>query len=107
MITHIPQEQDGPVTIQHLSTAPKTVLSPSYLSVTNLAPQDAPHPLYHDAPENEALRDEFLLDYLVQEPVTPIDIRRAQPGSLTATNLAGHKLTFAVHDAGEQSIKLI
>lgn len=83
-----------------LFTAPQTVLSPNFLSVANMVPQDAPHPLYQDAPENVALRDEILLDYLVQDPISSTDIRNSQPDGLTVTNLAGHRLTFAVTDAG-------
>lgn len=76
------------------------MISPHFLSVVNLVPQDAPHPLYQDAPENVALRDEILLDYLVQDPISSTDTRLSHPGGLTVTNLAGHRLTFKATDSG-------
>ena len=77
------------------------MLSPHFRSVTNLVPQDAPHPLFNDAPENEALRDEILLDYLVQDPIRSTNIHLTQPGGITVNNLAGHRLTFEINDAGK------
>ncbi|XP_042890298.1 uncharacterized protein LOC122265196 isoform X2 [Penaeus japonicus] len=79
---------------------PKTILSPDFLEVVNLVPQDAPHPLYDDAPKNEALRAEFLLDYLVLEPVDAQDPRIASPEGLTVTNLGGKPLTFTADSEG-------
>lgn len=66
----------------------------------NLVPQDAPHPLYDDAPENVLLRTEFLLDYLVQDPINVQDPEISSPEGISVTNLAGKKLTFAADPQG-------
>ncbi|ROT67369.1 hypothetical protein C7M84_014548 [Penaeus vannamei] len=82
----------------------KTLLSPDFLEVASLVPQDAPHPLYDDAPRNSALRSELLLDYLVLEPVSVQDPRIASPEGLTVTNLGGKPLTFKADVEGHFTI---
>ncbi|KAK8733848.1 hypothetical protein OTU49_006211 [Cherax quadricarinatus] len=79
---------------------PMTILSPDYLEMVNLVPQDSPHPLYDDSADNEALRTQFLLDYLVLEPVIDQDPRLTEPQGLTVTNLAGKELTFKADKDG-------
>lgn len=82
------------------ATGPKTILSPSYQAMLNLVPQDGSHPLYNDSPENVALRREFVIDYLVQDPVSAQDLRLTQPQGLTVTNLGGRELTFLADAEG-------
>ncbi|XP_069986257.1 uncharacterized protein [Penaeus vannamei] len=70
----------------------------------NLVPQDAPHPLYDDAPKNVALRNEFLLDYLVRDPINVQDPNISSQGGISVTNLAGHQLSFAADSEGKLTI---
>lgn len=82
------------------SGVPGTILTPDYITMVNLVPQDAPHPLYGDAPETAALRREFLLDYLVLEPLDFQDPRMTQPEGLVVTNLGGKELAFSMDANG-------
>ena len=84
-----------------LTVVPQTILSPAPFLVFNLVPQDSLHPLYSDTPENSALRTEFLLDYLVQEPISVYDRRIIRSEGFTVTNLAKKSLVFKVNDAGK------
>lgn len=83
------------------SSGPKTVLSPDYLKLVTLVPNDAPHPLYDDSPQNSELREQFLLDYLVQDPVSAQDPRLTQPQGLTVSNMGGRDLTFKMDSEGK------
>ncbi|XP_064110018.1 uncharacterized protein LOC135217907 isoform X1 [Macrobrachium nipponense] len=79
-----------------------TLLSPVSFLVVNLVPADAPHPLYCD--EYESLRTEFLLDYMIQEPVLPSDPKMAAPDGLVVTNLNGKEIKFKKDVDGQISI---
>lgn len=81
--------------------SPKTVLSPPLFLVQNLAPQDAPHPLYSNRPANAALRAELLLDYLAPGHVRVHDTRITAPEGLAVTNMGGRKLVFKAGSAGK------
>ena len=89
------------------TVVPRTILSPPPFLVYNLAPQDGPHPLYSDIPENTALRAQFLLDYLVEDPISPSDKRIALPEGFTVRNLAKKNLVFKADDAGKYRYRLL
>ena len=89
------------------TVVPRTILSPPPFLVYNLAPQDGPHPLYSDTPENTALRAQFLLDYLVEDPISPSDKRIALPEGFTVPNLAKKNLVFKADDAGKYRYRLL
>ncbi|XP_069986258.1 uncharacterized protein [Penaeus vannamei] len=66
-----------------------------------------PSPKLYDtrrASENVLLRTEFLLDYLVQDPINVQDPEISSPEGISVTNLAGKKLTFAADPQGKISI---
>ncbi|XP_063591584.1 uncharacterized protein LOC134768747 [Penaeus indicus] len=100
---HALREQEPSLAFKE-DTVPKTILSPDFLEMGNLVPQDAPHPLYDDSPKNVALRNEFLLDYLVREPINVQDPNISSPGGIGVTNLAGHQLSFAADSEGKLTI---
>ncbi|XP_047483842.1 uncharacterized protein LOC125035460 isoform X2 [Penaeus chinensis] len=100
---HALREQEPSLAFRE-DTVPKTILSPDFLEMGNLVPQDAPHPLYDDSPKNVALRNEFLLDYLVREPINVQDPNISSPGGISVTNLAGHQLSFAADSEGKLTI---
>lgn len=58
----------------------------------NLVPQDAAHPLYSN--KYTDLRTEFLLDYMLEDAVSPDDPKMAEADGLTVTNLFGKSITF-------------
>ncbi|KAK4301914.1 hypothetical protein Pmani_025965, partial [Petrolisthes manimaculis] len=82
----------SPQDYQHIEV--RTILSPQHLVMLNLVPQDAPHPLYHNSPQNTQLRQQFLLDYLIRDHVYPDDPRMMRREGLRVLNMAGHVLTF-------------
>lgn len=71
-----------------------TVVAPDSGSMLNLVPQDAPNPLYHDAPPYTALRHAFLLDSFVQGAVDPQDKAMSTDAGLTVENMNGRALVF-------------
>ncbi|KAG7156458.1 hypothetical protein Hamer_G020770, partial [Homarus americanus] len=79
---------------------PMTILSPDYLEVMNLVPEDVPNPLFDDSKDSVALVKEFLLDYLVLDPVIDQDSRLARAQGLTLINMAGKELTFRADQDG-------
>ncbi|KAK3881267.1 hypothetical protein Pcinc_014287 [Petrolisthes cinctipes] len=82
----------SPQDYQHIEV--RTILSPQHLVMLNIVPQDAPHPLYHNSPQNTQLRQQFLLDYLIRDHIHPDDPRMMRREGLRVLNMAGHVLTF-------------
>lgn len=83
-----------------LTEPPKTILSPPWLLVLKLAPQDGPHPLYSNTPANAALRADLILDYLATPQVRAQDTRITLPQGLTVTNMGGNELVFKAGTEG-------
>ncbi|KAK7063055.1 hypothetical protein SK128_028493 [Halocaridina rubra] len=81
----------------------KTLLSPDEWLMINLAPMDGPHPLYSN--DNTALRTEFLLDYVIADPVQPNDEKMSQPDGLVVPNLSGKSLTFRKDSEGKITVE--
>ncbi|XP_045625557.2 titin homolog isoform X2 [Procambarus clarkii] len=100
---HALWSQDSSLSLRD-AQVPMMLLSPDFFTMMNLVPQDVAHPLYDDSDENVALRTEFLLDYLVQDPLDTHDPRTTAPEGITVTNLAGKKLTFKAHADGTVSV---
>lgn len=73
---------------------PSTVLTPHDDVMFHLVPLDASHPLYDDSEDNVKLRKEFILDYLVLQPVDEQDSRMMEPEGLTVRNFNDKALTF-------------
>lgn len=81
----------------------RTLLSPNSMLMVNLVPMDAPHPLYSD--DYKDLRTEFLLDYMIQESVSPEDPRMTQPEGLSVNNLNGKSITFKKNPQGKITVE--
>ncbi|XP_064082892.1 uncharacterized protein LOC135198850 [Macrobrachium nipponense] len=73
---------------------PKTLLNPDVLVVENLVPEGFENPLLSDGAENEALRTEMVLDYLIPQSVNLQDLKTAPAGGLHVTNFNGKDLVF-------------
>ena len=69
---------------------PKTIFAPSSFIMSNLVPQDVPHPLY----QSETKRANFLRDQVVIEPVNPKDKRINTPEGLTVWTFSGKPITI-------------
>ncbi|XP_076045763.1 uncharacterized protein LOC143028006 [Oratosquilla oratoria] len=87
-------------TNKQLRIEPKTILSPNAIEVLNLAPQDAPNPLYSDVD----LRRDFLFDHLVLLPVDPKNESLARPGGLTMNAISGRELVFKRGKTGDLTV---
>ncbi|XP_068246058.1 uncharacterized protein [Palaemon carinicauda] len=98
---HALRQQKG-LAVQRENPNIGTILSPEFFLVINLVPQDAPHPLYSD--KYASLRTEFLLDYMIQEPVLPDDARMTAPEGLVVTNLNGKQIKFQKDGEGNLSV---
>ncbi|XP_018010877.1 uncharacterized protein LOC108668216 [Hyalella azteca] len=87
--------------LQPAPGAIKTLLAVDPGKMTNLVPMDAPHPLYHDAPDCSALRHSFLLNAMFEAPLdledpallTGVHSHRALYGKETHTELYGGEVT--------------
>ncbi|XP_042881273.1 uncharacterized protein LOC122258959 isoform X4 [Penaeus japonicus] len=82
---------------------PKTILAPDPFRMMNLVPQDAAHPLYSN--KYTDLRTEFLLDYMLEDAVSPDDPKMAEADGLTVTNLFGKSITFRKDAEGKLSVE--
>ncbi|KAB7504861.1 hypothetical protein Anas_10911 [Armadillidium nasatum] len=74
------------------ATQPKTVLVVEPFKMTNLIPQDAPHPLF--STEHADLTDRFILESLSTEDVNFDDPKLLTPEGLTIKTMNGKDLTF-------------
>ncbi|XP_068207352.1 uncharacterized protein [Palaemon carinicauda] len=97
------QENDTKINLGD-NRAPKTILTPEFHEFVNVVPQDSWHPLYASSPESKALRKDFVLDYLLDEPILPEDQRLAGPEGLNVLNIGGKELSFRRDSEGYLSI---
>ncbi|XP_066951614.1 uncharacterized protein [Macrobrachium rosenbergii] len=97
------QENDTKINLEVIR-APKTILTPEFHEFVNVVPQDSWHPLYASTPESKTLRKEFVMDYLLEEPILPQDQRIASPEGLSVSNIGGKELSFKRDSEGYFSI---
>ncbi|XP_069977118.1 uncharacterized protein [Penaeus vannamei] len=80
----------------------RTLLSPDAFLMTNLVPQDAPHPLYSS--QFTELCKQFLLDHMLDVSVDPNDPRVTSPGGLPASTLAANDVVFRKDSQGKITV---
>ncbi|KAF2349572.1 hypothetical protein FHG87_019674 [Trinorchestia longiramus] len=77
----------------------KMLVAVDSMKMVNLVPMDAPHPLYHAAPDCSALRHSFLLNAMLETGVDLEDPSLLQ--GVTLTNANGKEIVFKKDDKGE------
>ncbi|KAK7077248.1 hypothetical protein SK128_015404 [Halocaridina rubra] len=83
---------------------PVTVLYPNDSLLVKLLPPGVLQPLYDDSLEHSTFRTEFLLDYLVQEPVSFEDPKMSLPDGMAVENFNGKELIFRKDSEGSVTV---
>lgn len=93
----------GPVIRTNVAGA-KTILAPGLNARKDLVPQDAPDPLYGDTHPLVVLRQQYLLDHMVSEPVKPTDADLTKRGGVTHVTLSNKEVTFRKDVKGQMFV---
>lgn len=72
-------------------------------SMMNMVPMDAPHPLYDDAPDSNALRTQFLNDGFLGDRVDSSDARMKSKDGLVVKNFNGNNIVFKKNADGKMT----
>ncbi|XP_042881321.1 uncharacterized protein LOC122262825 [Penaeus japonicus] len=99
------QEYQDSLPVERDTRSIGTLLSPDYIQVVNLTPQDAPNPLYVN--RYAELRAGLLLDHMLQDAIDTNDPRMGSPNGLRAETFTGKTVVFRRDSLGNISVNNI